>query len=435
MRKLLAGFLLTIRWLLVLLLPVLGLFFGRWMIPVAKPIWERTLDEYVKCIGTRTDGTTSCLLLFDQRRIKEGTKAFQSMAGLDWTNGAELFSRKIPCDGFTKLVVVPGTSYVLRWEFSDPDSLVLFDWEHEVVHRQLIIGARLSQITLPSMKNNVLVAMIGGPTLFTIGCWCLGDHSKADDIKITSENPLVRDLVLSSNGEWLLVSSQLITGAPGAPSEHRVEIFDTKLGKKLQTLPGQIERICWEDKADSFMALHRDEKNNKQWWQRYVRENGSFFPAGAAIVLPRMGIVWNQDSGSHVVVASTNKDDAARSKLMGWLGKEQQWILKRFWPEVTLLDIYRSSTGELVESLNIPGFGSPNIFEMANGTKTIHPTPDGKGLVLQVGRQLSYWQSHANIRWYPWIGLCLGVILSIVVVRWNLRRGTRVIPLEHTPSA
>lgn len=423
MRKFLAGFLLTLRWLLVPLIPVLGFVVGWWMIPIPKPTWERTLDEYVKCIETRYDGTKSSLLLFDHRRIKEGDKAYQCIVGLDSTTGTELFTRKIPCDGFTKLVVVPGTTYALRWEFDAPDSLVLYDWEHEVVHRQLITGARLSQIGPPQMKKNVLVTVIGGPTLLSIACWRLDDRLKADVIKITSQSPMVRDLQLSSTGDWLVTGSQLITGGAGAPVEYCVELFETKQGKKLQTLSSQIERIRWLEDADAFMALHRDEINAKQWWQKYVRENDSFVPAGVPIVLPRMGIVWNQDDGSHAVVVSTNINDITRNKLKGWLGKDQQWILERLWPESTILDTYRSATGELVDSLTIPGFGSPNVFDMANGTKTIHPTPDGKGLVMQKGRQLSYWQFQPTSRWYPWIGLGLGVILSIIVARWNLRRG------------
>lgn len=253
MRKLLAGFLLPLRWLLVPLLPVLGLFVGWWMIPQARPNWERTLDDYVYCTGIRNDGTKSCLVAFDQRFVKEEGKIYQRIIGLDGTNGKDFFNKKLHCDSFTRLVLVPGTSYALRWGFSDPDSLVLYDWEKEVVHRQLTTGVRLSQVILPVMKNNVLTAVIGGPTLTTIACWRLGNHSKADLIKIASESPFLRDLALSSSGDWLVASSQIISGVPGAPVQYRVELFDTKQGKKKQTLSTQIERICWLDEADAFL--------------------------------------------------------------------------------------------------------------------------------------------------------------------------------------
>ena len=131
MRKLLVVVLLTIRWLLVPALPVLGLFLGLWLKPGMKPRWERAVGSLTKCAGMLEDGQNTCLLTYGQRYYENEIQTHQMVAGLSLENGEELFTRKIPARShensppFGELFSWLGIMDVLR-NFSKDEGRVCF---------------------------------------------------------------------------------------------------------------------------------------------------------------------------------------------------------------------------------------------------------------------------------------------------------------------
>ena len=82
MRILLAGFLLTLRWLLVPLLSVLGLLMGVWLKPEMKPRWEYVSHSKIESAGVIADEEATALVVyqlqFSDMRVNRGV-----MLGLD----------------------------------------------------------------------------------------------------------------------------------------------------------------------------------------------------------------------------------------------------------------------------------------------------------------------------------------------------------------
>jgi hypothetical protein len=99
---------------------------------------------------------------------------------------------------------------------------------------------------------------------------------------------------------------------------------------------------------------------------------------------------------------------------LGFLGKLP---INRLWPEATEYHILKATTGEVVKNLTIPGQEWYPSLSMSS-----YPDPTGKGLILQNDKSLAYWEFHTQLQWYPWIGLCIGLLFSVLVARWNLRQ-------------
>src|SRR5258708_7059256 len=95
MRKLLAGFFLTLRWLLVLLLPVLGLVGGLWLMPIAKARWEVDLELSGQCAGVVSLDGSRCLALCRERKLPSG-QTVDEIVGLDLATGLPSFTRTLP---------------------------------------------------------------------------------------------------------------------------------------------------------------------------------------------------------------------------------------------------------------------------------------------------------------------------------------------------
>jgi len=120
------------RWLLVPMLPVVGLFVGLMLAPRPKPSWEMTLPPNSQCAGVVADSEMTYLLLYTGQIHELDMPAFHLVTGIDISTGAELFSRKIPCDRNEEMQLLPGTTYALRWNRINHDArITLYDWKQE----------------------------------------------------------------------------------------------------------------------------------------------------------------------------------------------------------------------------------------------------------------------------------------------------------------
>jgi len=417
---------LTFRWMLVPALPVVGLLLGLWLKPAMKPRWERTLDSTNMCAGMLVDGKEACLLTYGRVHFENNIQTHQLVTGLSLANGEELFTRKIPARSFSQAYMVPGTTLAVCSTYDSPDCISIYRWKAEQEVYRLKSGVPIPLVLSATIENDVLAVVVSGGETNDIYFWQLGTNQQPICIQVNKVNLKEPAIQMSSNGAWVInrytdiVTKMADPGLPGY-SENHVEVIDTKLGKKVQTLSGDIGYVYWLPNEDAFMALHHA---TEQHWQKYVRKNDSFVPSGSAIFTPRMGYVMLQSPGPSIVLVSSNEFDPLRNKVKSYLGKSGEELLKTIWKQAMLLDVYRGSNGELVESLAIPDFGPLNVFDFYNGGKAIYLDPNGHGLIVQELHHVAYWEFSPASRWYPWIGLCLGVILSILVARWNLRRET-----------
>lgn len=81
-----------LRWLLVPLLPLLGLFIGIWLMPVHKPRWEVTFPSEVATVGMGFVDQGKTLLLIETKvEANSISNNAYGLIGLNAKTGEQLF--------------------------------------------------------------------------------------------------------------------------------------------------------------------------------------------------------------------------------------------------------------------------------------------------------------------------------------------------------
>ncbi len=421
MRMLLAWFMLTLRWLLVPTLPVLGLIAGLWLRPVARPVWERTLEASSLCASIVADEEATSLVVLRGLLRDMGTY-YYALEGMDITTGKELYStrmtRQSPVQliAGTTLAISPDIEYVSR-------RLILFDWKKNINVAELPTTQNYLQ-DLSLYQNHVLATVPSRYSEQDFHFWHVDNEPARRMTFSLNRQAQILQVQLSSLGAWASVSySAIDETAPSGPRYvQRMQFIDTHTGKGSQQLPDDIELVNWHPEQESFLALRRDATKNQKYWQRYDYEQGQGFHATDQIVpLIRHAQHIKQTPSPFIVLPSLATNDPWRIKLSTWLGKAGDSWLRYLWPTSTTLTLHHRITGEELNSLTVPSLNLVNL------RYTVHADPAGRGLILEHQGVFAYWEFLSLAKWYPWIGLCLGMILSILVARWNFWRVTPAI--------
>ena len=139
MRKLLAGLFLTFRWLLVAVLPVVGLLLGMWLKPEMKPRWEYQLEKGMTWAGIVSDQEQNVVLI-RSNKTESSIQRTWPFIGLETSTGKELWSRNVyqPYCG-TDVSINPTyrlQTHTLCWNNTDNNpTLRVYDWNNNEVAR------------------------------------------------------------------------------------------------------------------------------------------------------------------------------------------------------------------------------------------------------------------------------------------------------------
>lgn len=416
MRKVFASLLLMFRWLLVPTLPVLGLLGGIWLRPASQPVWERTLEgsSFAGSIVTDEETTSLCVL----RGNRDVRTYHYVIEGLDVTTGKELHStmmtRHFP------ILPITGTTLAISSSSDFRSSrLILFDWKNNIDVADFSESKAYPHDLAYLYKNHLLVGYPSQLSKQPINFWHI---DKEPVLKVTfswNKPAQIHHIQLSSSCAWVVVLfSAFDDNSPAGPRfVQRVQLIDTNTGKVVQPLPDDIEYVNWHPEGESFLALRRDATSNQKYWQRYSYEQGQgFHETGQIVQLQRPAQSIKQTPSPYIVLASLATDDPWRIKLSSWLGKAGSSWLQEIWPTSTTLSLHHRITGEELNSLTVPSLNLVNL------RYTIHPDPSGRGLILEHQGVFAFWTFHPMAKWYPWLGLCIGILLSIFVARWKLHR-------------
>lgn len=414
MRKLLTGLLLTLRWLLVLLLPVLGLIIGVRLIPEPKPTWEKSLDN-TECGGIIDYEGKTCIVALSDRILHNALPA-REVTGIEVATGKEAFCEIVPDDDSTiKIDLVPGTYYVLYQSLSK--QMILFDWKAHLEVGRFDTQARMVFIDPPILRNNLLAFE---DTLKSKLVLCQRrTTNRSAPLEIALPAYQMHNIQLSAKGSWVIDCDTYRYIMGGAHAKDPVPVFETKQGKQVASLPEDVHYVRWHDTDDnSFLALRRNLSTNSEYWQRFVLKDGGFQPIEPCLPA-RLGWVVSQTPSSFIVLECSNTLESLRDKVHNLIGRASSEFLNRFWPIRRSLEVYQADTGLHVQSLSLPDHDS---------SITVHPVPDGQVLVLQRGRHLAYWQFQPSHDWYWYTGLTLGIAFAILLAWLNLRRTREVKP-------
>jgi len=428
MRILLAGFVLTLRWLLVLLLPVLGFVVGLWLMPTMKPRWERTLDEDCKCAGITTIDDQPRVIVNNGETFYMGMPAYEILS-LDLVTGKTDYTWKIDRSGKSKIELLPGTTHVVYLDDYLRNAIItVYDWRKSIDLGQGNVSDSLPRSKSLSYQSNVLIAEFLTADSSTISIWEFGEQNRVEPKKITLSERNLCDIQLSSNGDWAVLCQIILL--PTGTIESQVALIDTRQGKMVQRLPDDINAVRWLPNENAFLALRHAMNSQSAHWQRYDRLDGIFVAAGPKIEVKSHGKVLSPGTNHYVVLGSKSSNHPIRFKLKEWLGRKSEALLDKCWPEMMTLDLYQASSGELLQSMTIPPAAMPTTRPVGSGfvhsnLPIVHPDPNGQGLVLQSGQQISYWQFQPHRQLFPYVGLVLGVAFAVLFAWRNLLRTSK----------
>lgn len=419
MRKLLAGFFLTIRWLLVVLLPAIGLLAGLWLMPATKARWEVKLELQEQCAGVVAVDDARYLALYREHKLPSG-EAVHEIIGLGLATGQTGYTRKLPDPAvMVHIQPIPGTTLVMYFNRLDAHAPIrIYDWHKQQDVFQGVVREEYYWIRSVSYLNNVLAADMGGLRQGTLAFWHRKENQQPDETILHVQDSMNYDLQLSPNGAWAIIRYTPSDLVNGVAIGNQVQVIDTTQSKIVQSLPSEIETIRWQAESEAFLALQFDRPNSLNVWQRYIRQDGQFVPDGKPIST-MTGIVPRQSYSPFVALATTNREDTVRSKLQEWcepLGKPAQDMLERLWPIATSFNLFRITDSQLAHRITVP-----NVEYDELNNYVVHPDVLGQGLVVEHQDKLTCMEFYPVTRWYPRVGLGAGVLLAVGLAWLNLR--------------
>lgn len=424
MRKLLVGFLMTLRWLLVPLLPVLGHVTGLLLMPEVNPAWTSTFDHRFECLGYYADEGHTSFLISQKNGTDIDGKRTSQVIGFQIETGQRLFATEVSSGE-----MIPGTTYQLVQDNQeDYTTMVLFDWKnHQEIGRFELEGFRyfLSNV---KVMGDLMACLTDRVVEHSFVCWNFKSAKLLCQYRMPSSDsgssPLI-DYQLSPDGKTVILLCHTRPGFGPTKTEDRyARIIDLESGKEIQTV-ATLEYVFWNPDSQSFAALIRDQQGGTVTFkaQTFSRLGGTFVESGNIRQL-LFGRINYHPSDDISVVATSNILDPKRKYFGSLLGEWAQPVMKRFWPEASIINIYRSSTSELLKSWTLPGIDIVTLLSPA------YLRPDGQGIILLDDRKhtLTCWDFYPSSRWYPRLGLALGLTLAILLAWFNLRRTREVKP-------
>lgn len=398
---------------MIIAFPFLGLLSGLLLTSEAKPVWEISLEKQYQCLGYISDEDGDCFLIQGGRTFNRMTQ----VTALDITTGKELYSKVIAVGK-----MISGTTYQIisnTWPRYD----TLYDWKNEIEMDHFESGGRISWPSYPRLRGDTLAWIIDESDIGTLyykrldGISVVKVHSESRNESISLP---IKDIEISPDGGYVLLLCRRLAREPSSPTTKYLLVVDLKNGTVIESVPDVVD-AQWHSDSSSFMVLIGDDISplSSYKWQRYARFGTSFKTMGQTKRV-NYGTVGSQMKGAYLVVNSTNYLDPIRWHISTNYGDWCRDILNRLWPESFVMHVYRTDTGDLMKSLTLPGV---KWMDAMGYSSFMHP--NGQGIILRTDKTLAYWDLYPTSRWYPWIGLCVGLLLSILVVRWNLRRGVR----------
>ncbi len=394
-------------WLLVPLLPFVGLLVGQCFKPERKPRWLNNYGSTIFVLGHVEEGQTLLVL-------EENINGEQSMSGIDTATGKTRFQlslttelldakhnqirlAKLSSDGKRVVFVASQGSQ------ESHQLIILFDWQKRQVAQHFKLSP--NQYAISVSLNGTLLGVCGSSNLTL---WNTDSPDAPNTIPwVSSPYPLQ----LSDDG---LMVSQGHLESLGKSFESQLVLFDLKRSRKLPAIHGQLFNVIWAADAQSFTAIGYDAIRESNVRRVFIRSNDDFKEVLEQDVV--LGLQGNVIADQHFsIIASTEKNNLWRIKIAKALGTSFSPILDRLWPDGQTLHLFDRSTASPVQQLKLP------LGVKAFSSLKINSHPRATGVALSDARWITYWDFEPALAWQPVIGLFIGLMLAIAVA-WRLLR-------------
>lgn len=415
-----------VGWLLVPLLPLMWLVGGTWLMPTSNILWEHQFDSDVAIngLGFIDDGKVLLLSKIGRGPTGKGIDTkLRGLIGLNTHNGEQVFEKPllqelldVYIDSDSARLSTDGTTILLNYCLpgdsgqSTFSHLLIYDWRKQEIIKRYRTPTDNYHLDKPISRGSTL-AVMSKHAVYRLLLW----HGEDKDPLVLPISEREFTFGLSEDGE--MAHACMTETIP-----YLLVLIDVKKGGKVQTIDGVFREVRWSVDHQSFIALKYDPTTQQNVFWSYRRVKDSYVAdqnCGAAVANPCQSLA----NRPYITLTTFGLFDPWRSRLTGWLGTRGKFITDRLWPEGPLVQLHDVQTGRLIHQFHYPlqihgePFPHPGIP---------FPHPDGQYMALCNWGIVLYWDLVPFSRWYPLIGLAIGILLSTLLA-WKL--------LRHTPKA
>lgn len=405
----------SFRWLLLVILPILGLIAGWKLQPAQKPVWTYQAEYVVKPLGYVNNNST--LLVAEVT-----SQGKQSLFGLEPETCVEQFRipitrelldasavqiRECVLSDDERYVVFPASHY--DETKSKEKQVILFDWKAGKVGKRFWMEGMIENVFL---KNNTLLAR----DRMQIYIWKLDKPDERLCFKWQKINEF--DFNMNPNASIAYRSWVESSGRNKGQIINQLQLYDIHKEEHLPEIEGYYSNLEWSPDGQSFTALCSDFSNpvsNKLTVQYFVRTEYGFEVVPEKEVYLSSGIHHYLFDQHFRVIHSRSKFDPRRLWLKKHLGTSLGQLVDKWWPEADTLQLFDRKTNRLQATIR----GIDNTLTLR--FKYAFSLPEIHGLVIGNERYFEFWNYSPISNWYPLFGLLAGVLLSASLI-WITRR-------------
>lgn len=402
----------VVRWLLVAILPFLGLYLGILLTPKLKPVWEVTLSSPASCLGFAEQGKSFLLEEWQADLINKDQTKHIAVIGIDPSTGMQQFRYEIP-DELRKLrrlgahpqwLFIEGSALLF---FDDTTrQILLYDWKQQQILRRYQTDPKMVNLNQVILKQNTLAAFMwipnlqGGEPQSYIVTWDSDSITPKHTVYIGEQ---ATDLRLSDDGT--VASINTITNAV----DYQV-IVDTVQGRVIQKITAWPRDVKWSADTKKMYVIISDQQGDTII-QTFFRSTDKYELTSEKVIAPAASAV----AGNHLSYFA-EKIYLRNHQLRRWankfFGDKFKSFVDRFLPQPFNIAIYEPDTGEELQVQHCSG--TESIFNF-------YADPHWGGFIVGDKQTLTYWPFTPLPTWPKWLGLIAGILLSTLMAWKSLQ--------------
>lgn len=408
-------------WICVLVLPLAGLFGGMWLVPAAKPLWQKEFEYCINVLGFVDEGKS--LLVVEVSR--EGQ---QVLIGFDPETGNEQFRQPLTrehlqakANQIREAALSDDGQYVVfpaEMLNSHESQIMLYDWKRNEVATRFRTATE-DFVDMVVLKQGILTA-------------CTNKHVmqwKADSpetvVEVTTRLPNQTGGILSDDSSVLVQASINNQSGPSVTNLKIIDLINKQhIVRQLSTPLIWIHRTDREAIATIEMNPATSTSPASYVVRRYqFDEDRQLQPTKHERPLGVVG--WLRASNDAVVIVESVNMQYWRWALTKLLGTAICQRIPFFSSNACQVHVYDRATMVKLHVLTLS-----EAYQNYTGKPfRVQLNRHNPGLAFWTERKIDYWQLQSLSRFLPLFGLLSGSLFSLVLLICRYRFSVKIVSL------
>ncbi|MFT3880860.1 MAG: hypothetical protein QM703_14510 [Gemmatales bacterium] len=402
----------VLRWLLVALLPFVGLYVGSLLTPQLKPRWEVMPPFLIVGLGYAEQGKSFLIQEWQPDPGNKDRSKQIAVIGIDPSTGRQQFRYEIP----EELRMSKRLGAYPQWLFNEGSVLLffddttrqilLYDWKRQQILRRYQTEPKLINLNQVVVKKNTLTAFMWSPNYQTsvsesyIVVWDIDSPSPKHTVGVGEQ---ATDLRLSDDGTVASINN--ITNNVDCQV-----IVDTVQGRVIQKIKGWPRDVKWSADSKKMYVIIMDQQGNTVI-QTFLRSMDKYELTSEKIIAPAASAVAS-DHLSYFAEKIYLRNHQLRRWANKLFGDKFKSFVDRLLPQPFNIAIYDPDTGDEL------------MVQHCSGTEFIFnffADPHWDGFIVGDKQTLIYWPFTPLPTWPKWLGLIAGILLSTLMAWKSLQ--------------